>query len=106
MATLFEFNFSATIARNRIFRDATLVSDEAPYTWTQSIDDASNLKGSGGRVVFNRPEYLLIEKSLMFIFKDSKNHDEYEALVADMVLALEMCVSNLKAKSECKMVEN
>jgi ribonuclease HI len=72
--------------------------------WLLSVDGSSNLKGSGTSVVLEGANDLLIEKSLRFEFKASNNQAEYEALIAGMTLAREMCVENLRAKSDSQLV--
>jgi hypothetical protein len=50
--------------------------------WTLPVDGASNLRGSGARVVLEGPDGMMIEQSLRFAFKASNNQAEYEALIA------------------------
>ena len=47
---------------------------------------------------------LLIEQALWFTFKASNNQAEYEALIAGMLLAKEMGVKGLLAKSDSLLV--
>ncbi|XP_027935092.1 uncharacterized protein LOC114190415 [Vigna unguiculata] len=72
--------------------------------WILSVDESSNLKGSGAGVVLEGPEGVLIEQSLRFAFKASNNKAEYEALIAGMLLAKEMGVSRLLVKSDSALV--
>jgi len=50
------------------------------------------------------PNGLLIEQALRFAFKASNNQAEYEALIAGMLLAKEMDVKGLLAKSDSLLV--
>ncbi|GAU29790.1 hypothetical protein TSUD_293580 [Trifolium subterraneum] len=78
-------------------------SENEPQPWTLSVDDSSNLRGSGAGVVLEGPEGVLIEQSLRFAFKASNNQAEYEALIAGMKLAKEMEVQELKAQSDSQL---
>jgi ribonuclease HI len=69
-----------------------------------SVDGASNIRGSGARVVLEGPDGVLIEQSLRFAFKASNNQAEYEALIVGMRLAKEMEVADLRAKSDSQLV--
>jgi len=46
----------------------------------------------------------LIEQALRFVFKASNNQAEYESLIAGMLLAKEMGVQSLLAKSDSLLV--
>ncbi|GAU47095.1 hypothetical protein TSUD_369280 [Trifolium subterraneum] len=81
-------------------------SENDPQPWTLSVDDSSNLRGSGTGVVLEGPEGVLIEQSLRFAFKASNNQAEYEALIAGMKLDKEMEVHELKAQSDSQLVAN
>lgn len=82
------------------------VVDEAPCVWTISVDDASDIKGSGVDIVLYGPENILIEQSIKFESRGNINQAEYEALIAYMILVLEMGSSKLKAKSDSQPVAN
>ncbi|XP_027936375.1 uncharacterized protein LOC114191403 [Vigna unguiculata] len=78
---------------------------EAPEaTWILSVDGASNSKGSGAGIILENPQGALIEQSLHFAFRASNNQAEYEALVAGMLLAKELGIYNLLAKSDSLLV--
>ena len=47
---------------------------------------------------------LLIEQALRFAFKANNNQTEYEALIAEMLLAKEMGTKGLLAKSDSLLV--
>jgi len=80
------------------------IQEEAPYVWLLSVHGSSNLKGSGARIVIERPGDLLIKQSLRFEFKASNNQAEYEALIAEMNLAQEMGAENLRVQSDSQLV--
>nr|KYP57086.1 Retrovirus-related Pol polyprotein from transposon 17.6 [Cajanus cajan] len=72
--------------------------------WILSVDGASNLGGSGARIVLEGPGGILLEHSLRFEFRASNNQEEYEALLAGMALAKEMGATNLSARSDSQLV--
>jgi len=47
---------------------------------------------------------LLIEQALQFVFKDSNNQGDYEALIAGMLLTKEMGAKGLLPKSDSLLV--
>ncbi|XP_027905968.1 uncharacterized protein LOC114165580 [Vigna unguiculata] len=72
--------------------------------WILSIDGSSNQRGSGAGVVLEGPGGVLVEQSLKFSFKTSNNQAEYEALAAGILLAKEMGVQHLTARSDSLLV--
>ena len=68
------------------------------------VDGSSNQQGSGAGVVLEGPNGVLIEQSLRFAFKASNNQEEYEALIAGILLAKEMGAKVLVAKSDSLLV--
>jgi len=50
------------------------------------------------------PNGLLIEQALRFAFKDNNNQAEFEALIAEILLAKEMGAKSLIAKSDSLLV--
>lgn len=49
---------------------------------------------------------MLIDQSLKFESKAINNQNEYEAIIAIMVLTLDIRASNLKNKSDSQLMEN
>ena len=74
------------------------------FRWVLSVDGSSNQQGSGAGVILEGPNDVLIEQSLRFAFKASNNQAEYEALIAGILLAKEMGVRVLMAKSDSLLV--
>jgi len=72
--------------------------------WMLSVDGSSNQQGSGVEIVLEGPNGVLIEQALRFAFKASNNQAEYEALIAGMLLAKEIGVQSLLAKSDSQLV--
>ena len=73
------------------------------FKWVLFVD-GSNQQGSGASVMLEGPDGLLIEQALRFAFKASNNQEEYEALIAGMLLAKEMGAKGLLAKSDSFLV--
>jgi len=72
--------------------------------WILSVDGAYNLKGSDTRVILEGPDGVLVEQSLKFSFRANNNQAEYEALITRMILAKEMVVQKLTAKSDSQQI--
>ena len=69
-----------------------------------SVDGSSNQQGSGAGVILEGPNGLLIKQALRFTFKASNSQAEYEALIVGILLAKEMGVQSLLAKSDSLLV--
>lgn len=78
----------------------------ATHTWKRSIDNTSNMKISGIDIILEKPNDLLIKKSLKFEFKAINNWVEYETLIVNMVFSLGMNASGFKSRSDSKLVAN
>lgn len=82
------------------------VEEEPPLEWALSVDNAYNVKGRGARIMLEGLRDIFFENALKFEFIASKNQMEYEALMFSMVLAREIGVARLKAKSDSHLVPN
>jgi len=80
------------------------LEEEVSFRWVLSVDGSSNQQGSGVGVILEGPNGLLIEHALRFVFKESNNQAEYEALTARMLLGKEMGARSLLAKSDSQLV--
>jgi len=67
--------------------------------WTLHVDGSSNNKSCSARVMLE-----LLEQALKFEFKTSNNQVEYEAIIADLNLTLDLEVKRLIYKSESQLV--
>ncbi|XP_068480843.1 uncharacterized protein [Phaseolus vulgaris] len=76
----------------------------AGFRWVLPVDGSSNQQGNGAGVILEGPNGLLIEQALQFAFKASNNQTEYEALIAQMLLAKEMGAKSLLAKSDSLLI--
>lgn len=70
------------------------------------MDVASNIKGISVGIVLKGPSDIIIDQVLKFEFTASNNQDEYDTLIAGMILALEMGATRLKAKNDSQLVAN
>lgn len=64
------------------------------------------MKGSDAGIDLEGPSNIVIEQALKFECTANNNQAEYKALIANMILALEMGVTRLKAKSDSQLVAN
>lgn len=78
--------------------------DEIPEQWILSVDDSSNLYGSGVVIVLEGPGELVLEKSLWFSFQSNKNQAEYEAVISGLKLAKEVRVFHLLVQTDSQLV--
>ena len=67
------------------------------------MDSSSNQKGCGAGVVLESPTGVRLEQSLRFTFKASNNQAEYEALIAGLLLAIDMGVEHLVCLSDSQL---
>lgn len=70
------------------------------------MDGMSSAKWSSAWIVLEGPGNIVIEHALKFEFTASNNQAEYKALIIDMILALEMRATRLKAKNDSQLVAN
>jgi len=61
-------------------------------------------EGSRARVILEGPNGILIEQTTKLAFKARNNQVKYEALIAEMLLAKELGVQRLLAKSDSLLV--
>jgi len=80
-------------------RSATPEADQ----WTLNVDGSSNPKGTGGGIVLEGPNDILIKKSIHFAFKTSNNQAEYEAILAGLSLAREVGIKSLTCKTDSRL---
>ncbi|XP_074323167.1 uncharacterized protein LOC141660104 [Apium graveolens] len=83
------------------------VLEEFPHPWwILYVDGAVNNGGAGTGIVLVSPEGHLLIHAIHFKFYATNNDAEYEALINDLKIALEMGVRNLIAKSDSELVVN
>jgi len=72
--------------------------------WLLSMDDSSNKKESGAGIILVGPDNVAVEQSIQFGFITSNNQAEYEALIAELRLAKDLGVRNLKCQTNSQLV--
>lgn len=70
------------------------------------VNGALSVKGNSVRIRLQGLGDILFKQELKFELKANNNQVEYETLIADTVLALEMGASRLKAKNGSQLVSN
>jgi len=73
-------------------------TEEEDSQWTLHVDDFFNNGSYGVGVVLERPDDVLIGQPMKFEFKTSNNQVEYEAIIADLNLTLDLEVKSLYIK--------
>ncbi|XP_071712989.1 uncharacterized protein [Rutidosis leptorrhynchoides] len=74
------------------------------HVWELHTDGASSEEGTGAGLVLTSPDGEEHTYALKFCFYASNNEAEYEALVSDLRIALEMGITNLKAYVDSQIV--
>ncbi|XP_014497027.1 uncharacterized protein LOC106758609 [Vigna radiata var. radiata] len=72
--------------------------------WMLYVDGASGRTVSGAGIVLEGPNGFLMEHSLIFKFKTSKNQAEYEALLAGLQLAKDMGARRVTCRTDSQLV--
>nr|GEV19742.1 hypothetical protein [Tanacetum cinerariifolium] len=73
-------------------------------SWTLFTDGASSLKGSRAGLVLIGPSGIEYTYALCFTFLCTNNEAEYEALLARLIIAQHMNISNIEVKVDSKLV--
>ncbi|XP_074336585.1 uncharacterized protein LOC141673742 [Apium graveolens] len=80
---------------------------ELPHPWwILHVDGAVNNNGSGARIILTTPEGHRLMSAIHFKFYATNNDVEYEALINDLKLALEVGAVNLIVRSDSELVVN
>nr|GEX32179.1 hypothetical protein [Tanacetum cinerariifolium] len=75
------------------------VEEELPNPWTLFTDRSSCVDGSGAGLILTNPEGAAFTYALRFRFDATNNEAEYEALIAGLKIAKQMCIK--KPPSKC-----
>ncbi|XP_057444480.1 uncharacterized protein LOC130736700 [Lotus japonicus] len=87
--------------------ELTLEEGEKVSTqWILFVDGSSNYNGSGAGDTLQGTGELVLEKSLRFQFKASNNQAEYDALIAELKLAIEVQINSLLVRTYSLLVAN
>lgn len=78
----------------------------SPTQWTLFTDGASSVEGSGEGLIITDPEGQEIIYALRFNFKTSNKEAEYEALIAGIVLTIQMEVQHLHVYTDSLLIAN
>lgn len=91
---------------NFVFELNSPIEEDPPLECELPLDGASNIKGSGVRIMLEGPRNKFIEEALKFEFSASNNQAKYEAFIVSMILTLEMGATRLKEKGDSQLVAN
>ena len=72
--------------------------------WVLYINGASNAQGSGAGLILINFEWIVTKYVLRFNFKTSNNQIEYEALLANLKIAKELDIKNLKVFTDSQLI--
>ncbi|GKG03774.1 reverse transcriptase domain-containing protein, partial [Tanacetum coccineum] len=70
-------------------------NEELPDPWILFTHESSCIDGSGAGLIITNSEGMEFTYALRFMFNDTNNEAEYEALIADLQIAEQMGVKNL-----------
>ena len=74
--------------------------------WVLNIDEASNNKGAGIKIVLTTPMRSIIEQSFTLSFPVSNSKAEYEAVLARLRMAITLRVTWLEIRCDSSLVVN
>ncbi|XP_021598923.2 uncharacterized protein LOC110604950 [Manihot esculenta] len=74
------------------------------FSWKLYVDGASSTRGSGARIMLKGPEGFKVCYALRLGFKTSNNVSEYEALINEMLIAMEVGATDLEINSDSQLV--
>lgn len=74
------------------------------YEWNLYVDGASGRSASGAKVELEGLNDLLLKHLVVFKFKSSNNHAEYEALMAGLELARDMGARRVVRRRDSQLV--
>ncbi|GJV85262.1 reverse transcriptase domain-containing protein [Tanacetum coccineum] len=86
--------------------DTRMEEEELPEPWILFTDGSSCMDGSKAGLILTNPEGMKFTYALRFRFDATNNEAEYEALIAGLRIAEQMCVKNLQANVDSRLVAN
>ena len=105
MAEFTELEVDELLAnRNKDEKLVDTISQYYTLTWKVHVDEASNQKGLGVRLVLTSYEKVIVEKSLRLDFPATNNEAEYEALLEGMAMVQRMGGKSIKLFSDSRLV--
>lgn len=69
-----------------------------------SVDESSNLKGSGAGIVLEGPRDVTLEQSLCFNFQASNNQTEYKAVIVGLKFAKIVEVTHISVRTDPQLI--
>ena len=69
------------------------------------MDDASNVKGSGGGIILEGPDNVTLEQAFKLNFRALNNQAKYEALIAGLKLATKVEAKKLRCYTKLQLVQ-
>ncbi|XP_068483302.1 uncharacterized protein [Phaseolus vulgaris] len=72
--------------------------------WILHVDGSSSKKGEGAGIVLEGPENIQIEQYLRFGFPTSNNQAEYEALIAELLLAKDVGGQKVECHTDSQLM--
>ena len=82
------------------------LTEHSNSKWTISVDNSSNVNGSGIGLVITSLERDLIQQGICCGFHDTNHEAEYEALITRLILAKDMGIKKLDICSDSLLVVN
>ena len=89
---------------NSIIKQAMTPEPNQRLAWVLHIDRASNTQGSRASLILTNFEGVVTEYVFQFNFKASNNQAEYKALLADLKIAREFKIDNLKVFTDLQLI--
>ncbi|GAA0169531.1 hypothetical protein LIER_40779 [Lithospermum erythrorhizon] len=72
--------------------------------WVVYVDGERNSKGSGAGIMIQGPDQVKMEYALTFSFKATNNEEEYEAMIAGLMLVKSLGVLRVVVRGDSKLV--
>jgi len=94
----------AKVLANFIIEMTEPALDNHITKWTIHVDDSSNAKGSGARVVLESNSGSILEQSLRFKFPTSNNQAKYETCLVGLATAQELGAQHVVICSDSQLM--
>ncbi|XP_075651868.1 uncharacterized protein LOC142622298 [Castanea sativa] len=87
-------------------KETEVVCHAKVHSWKVFVDGASNAIGAGAGIVIITPKGLRLEYSFRLGFRASNNEAEYEALLAELKVVLDLGAREVEIYSDSQLVVN
>nr|GEY09991.1 reverse transcriptase domain-containing protein [Tanacetum cinerariifolium] len=91
---------------NITYRPRTSIKGQILADFLNEMPSNASQDGSGAWLILTNPDRVEFTYALRFQFAASNNEAEYEALIADLRIAMQMGVKNIQANVDSKLVAN